>query len=81
MSKCHFNRKKVKFLGHVVSAEGVAMQSDNVAAVIERPKPRCKVELQTLLGLANYYRRFILNFSAVLASLTEATKGDKKAFD
>jgi Reverse transcriptase (RNA-dependent DNA polymerase) len=81
MSKCHFNRKRVKLLGQVVSAEGVAMQSDKVAAVIEWPTPSCKVELQAFVGLANYYRRFILNFSAVVAPLTDATKGDKKAFD
>jgi Reverse transcriptase (RNA-dependent DNA polymerase) len=81
MSKCHFNRKKVKFLGHVVSAEGVAMQSEKVAAVMEWPTPSCKVELQAFLGLASYYRRFILNFSEVVAPLTDATEGDKKAFD
>jgi hypothetical protein len=48
---------------------------------MEWPKPSCKVELQAFLGLTNYYRRFILNFSAVVAPLTDATKGDKKAFD
>jgi hypothetical protein len=45
------------------------------------PTTSCKVELQAFLGLANYYRRFILSFSAVVAPLTDATKGDKKAFD
>jgi hypothetical protein len=50
MSICHFNRKKVKFLGHVVSAEGVAMQSDNVAAVMDWPTPSCKVELHPMAG-------------------------------
>jgi RNase H-like domain found in reverse transcriptase len=57
------------------------MQSDKVAAIMDWPTPSCKVELQAFLGLANYYRRFILSFSAVVASLTDATKGDKKAFD
>jgi Reverse transcriptase (RNA-dependent DNA polymerase) len=73
-SKCHFNRKQVKFLGHVVSSEGVAMQSDEVAAVMDWPTPSTNVELQAFLGLSKYYRRFILNFSAVLAPLTDGTK-------
>jgi hypothetical protein len=57
------------------------MQQDKVAAVMEWPTPSTKVELQSFLGLANYYRRFIANFSAVVAPLTDDTKGEKKAFD
>jgi hypothetical protein len=80
-SKCHFNKSLVMFLGHVISAEGLSMQQDKVAAVMEWPTPSTKVELQSFLGLANYYRRFISNFSVVFAPLTDATKGKKKAFD
>jgi RNase H-like domain found in reverse transcriptase/Reverse transcriptase (RNA-dependent DNA polymerase) len=79
-SKCHFNRQEVKFLGHVVGPDGIAMQSDKVAAIHDWPTPSCKVELQAFLGLANYYRRFIANFSAVVAPLTDATRGEKKEF-
>jgi hypothetical protein len=57
------------------------MQQDKVAAVMEWPTPNTKVELQSFLGLANYYRRFIANFSAVVAPLTDATKGEKNSFD
>jgi RNase H-like domain found in reverse transcriptase/Integrase zinc binding domain len=80
-SKCNFNQSLVRFFGHVIGAEGLSMQQDEVAAVMEWPTPRTKVELQSFLGLANYYRRFISNFSAVVAPLTDATKGEKKAFD
>ncbi len=79
-SKCHFSQWQVKFLGHVVSNKGVAMQQDKVGAVMDWPTPSTKVELQAFLGLANYYRRFIHNFSAIVAPLTNATRGDKKAF-
>jgi Reverse transcriptase (RNA-dependent DNA polymerase) len=68
-SKCHFRREEVKFLGHVFGPGGVAMQVDKVAASQEWATPACKVELQTFLGLANYYSRFISNFSAVVAPL------------
>jgi RNase H-like domain found in reverse transcriptase len=80
-SKCHFNRQEVKFLGYVVSTDGVPMQTDKVTAIQEWPTPSCKVELQAILGLANYYRRFISNFSAVVAPLIDATRGEKKDFD
>jgi hypothetical protein len=79
-SKRHFNQQQVKFLGHVVSAKGIGMHLDKVEAVTTRPEPTSKVELQSFLGLANYYRRFIKNFSSVVAPLTDATKGDKKAY-
>jgi RNase H-like domain found in reverse transcriptase len=80
-SKCHFSRKKGKFLGHNISAGGAAIQSNKVAAVMDWPTPGTKVELQAFLGLVNYYRRFILNFSAVVSPLTDATKGEKKVVD
>jgi hypothetical protein len=57
------------------------MQSDKVAAIQDWPTPSCKLKLQAFLGLANYYRRFIANFSAVVAPLTDATRGEKKDFD
>jgi hypothetical protein len=79
-SKCHFNQQQVKFLGHVVSAKGIGMQGDKVGAVTTWPEPQSKDELQSFLGLASYYRRFIKNFSSIVAPLTNATKGDKKAY-
>jgi RNase H-like domain found in reverse transcriptase/Reverse transcriptase (RNA-dependent DNA polymerase) len=79
-SKCHFNQQKVKFLGHVVSAKEISMQLDKVEAVTTWPEPTSKVELQSFLGLSNYYRRFIKSFSFFVAPLTNATKGDKKAY-
>jgi RNase H-like domain found in reverse transcriptase len=80
-SKCHFNQSLGRFLDHVIGAEGLSMQQNKVAAAMEWPTPSTKVELQSFLGLDNYYRRFIANFSVVVAPLTDATKGEKKVFD
>jgi RNase H-like domain found in reverse transcriptase/Reverse transcriptase (RNA-dependent DNA polymerase) len=79
-SKCHFNQRQVKVLGHVFSSKGIGMQLDKIEAVKTWPDPSSKVELQSFLGLANYNRRFIKNFSSVMSSLTDATTGDKKAY-
>jgi Reverse transcriptase (RNA-dependent DNA polymerase) len=74
MSKCEFNKTKVNFLGHVVGARGISMQERKVAAIHYWPTPTKLVELQAFLGLTNYYRRFIRNFSTLTAPMTDATR-------
>ena len=57
-SKCQFFRKEVKFLGHVVSAEGIATDPDKISAIVNRDTPTTVKELQSFIGLAGYYCRF-----------------------
>ncbi len=71
--KCMFHAQSVTFLGSVVSAEGISMDPDKVCAVIDWPVPDSRVALQRFLGFANFYRRFIRNFSQVAAPLTFLT--------
>ncbi len=71
--KCMFHSQSVTFLGSVVSAEGISMDPDKVRAVIEWPVPDSRIALQRFLGFANFYRRFIRNFSQVAAPLTALT--------
>ena len=72
--KCEFAQKEVKFLGHVVSREGIATDPSKVAKVRECPEPKCVRDVRSFLGLTNYYRKFILNYSVVAAPMYEATK-------
>ena len=65
LSKCNFVREEIKFLGHVVSAKGIATDPVKTAAIRHWPKPVSVNEVQQLLGLANYYRRFIWKFSEI----------------
>ena len=58
-SKCEFWLEEVKFLGHVVSEGGVAVDPSKVEAVMEWKQPKSVFEIQSFLGLAGYYRRFI----------------------
>jgi hypothetical protein len=73
-SKCEFWIKKVPFLGHVVSPEGIAMNPSKVKEVLDW-KPLTSVsEVRSFLGLAGYYRWFIPNFSKIAKPITKLTK-------
>ena len=68
-SKCQFLRKEVVFLGHVVSSDGIKTDPEKVKAVETWPVPLNVKELQSFLGLASYYRKFILGFSIIAEPL------------
>ncbi len=77
--KCAFHAQSVPFLGFIVSPEGVRMDPDKVKAVVSWPTPDSRKALQRFLGFANFYRRFIRNFSQLAAPLTALTS-TKTAF-
>ncbi|WMV13455.1 hypothetical protein MTR67_006840 [Solanum verrucosum] len=60
MEKCEFSQKKIKFLGHFVSKNKVRMEPKKVHAIIDWQAPRNVKDLRLFLGLANYYRKFIV---------------------
>ncbi len=71
--KCEFHAQSVPFLGHIVSAEGIRMDPEKIMAVVEWPSPDSRKALQRFLGFANFYRRFIRNFSQLASPLTALT--------
>ncbi|XDV33933.1 hypothetical protein PO909_004169 [Leuciscus waleckii] len=71
--KCEFHAQSVSFLGYIISSEGVRMDPEKVKAVVEWPIPDSRKALQRFLGFANFYRRFIRNFSQLAAPLTALT--------
>jgi hypothetical protein len=75
-SKCSFATAAVHYLGHVITKEGVAMDSTKVAAVQSWPRPRVVRGLRGFLGLAGYYRRFIKNYGAIVVPLTQLLRKD-----
>jgi Reverse transcriptase (RNA-dependent DNA polymerase)/RNase H-like domain found in reverse transcriptase/Integrase zinc binding domain/Integrase core domain len=76
--KCVFAATAVDFLGHRVTADGIAPLSKHVDALMQLPVPEDVKQLQRFLGLINFYRRFIPGVAAILKPLTDALRGNPK---
>ncbi|KAK3737846.1 hypothetical protein QZH41_004786 [Actinostola sp. cb2023] len=68
-SKCEFNTKQIKFLGHIISSEGIRPDPDKVSAVIDMPPPKNVPGVRTFFGMVNHLGKF-----AELADKTKAIK-------
>lgn len=75
-AKCEFLKKEVVYLGHVISDQGVSPNPDKLTAVEQFPTPKSRKNVQQFLGLCNYYRKFIPNFSTISKPLTILLKKD-----
>ena len=74
--KCTFAMKKVSYLGHRVTEEGLLPDSSLLAAIREIPPPKTATEIRSFLGLAGYYRRYVKNFAAIAGPLHALTRKD-----
>ena len=70
-TKCEFFKRKVKFFGHIVSEEGIAIDPSKTDTATNWPKPQTPEDVRRFLGFVGYYRRFIKNLSLVSRPLTD----------
>ncbi|XP_064481043.1 uncharacterized protein LOC135394286 [Ornithodoros turicata] len=79
VQKCEFGVSATEFLGHQVTAEGIAPLPIKVDAVTNYPQTRSLHQLRRFLGLVNFYRRFIPHCAETLRALEELRRGNRSA--
>jgi hypothetical protein len=73
-SKCDFFQKKIHYLGHVISKEGVVVDPNKIRSIMEWPTPKDISDIRSFMGLVGYYRRFIKGFSKIGFPITALQK-------
>ena len=72
--KCHLFKRSVLYLGHIVSPDGISTDPEKIKVVEDWPVPTSVKEVQSFLGLASYYRRFIGGFANIARPLHQLTE-------
>lgn len=76
--KCEFFRSSLKYLGYIVDRFGLKTDPVKVSAMVNFPQPKNTTEVKRFTGLCSWYRRFIPQFSTLMAPINELIKNRKK---
>jgi len=76
--KCVWKVQKIGFLGVVIGPDRIEMEKEKVDGILSWPEPKNIKDVRKFLGLANYYRRFIKNFTQVARPMNVLTRKDVK---
>ena len=74
--KCRFGIKEIKYVGHILSSEGVKPDNEKIEAIVHMPTPNCKGDIERFLGMITYIAKFVPNLSEMSAPLRELLKKD-----
>lgn len=78
VEKSKFCRKSLKYLGYVISENGLQLDREKIAPILDYPIPTTVKEVRRLIGMAGWYRRFIPNFAEISSPITDLIKKGKK---
>lgn len=78
INKCDFHTTRVKYLGLIITTDGVEMDPKKIDTITQWKEPRCVKDVQAFLGFANFYRKFISGYSRIAAPLTNLTHTEQK---
>ena len=81
MDKCVFEQTESVFLGFIVSRKNIRMDPANAQDIVDWPRSKNQKEVQQILGLWNFYSRFIPNYAQIVAPITDLLRGDGKNFN
>ena len=75
-SKCEFFQAELKYLGHIVSKQGIATDPKKIQAIHDWPRPKTVTEVCSFTGFTNYYRKFIKGYAKIARPLHELVAGE-----
>lgn len=76
--KCRFLQNRIEFLGHMIENNSVRPTERKTKTMLRFPQPNNAKQLQSFLGLAGYFRKYIVNYSLIARPLTELLKSNVK---
>ena len=76
LSKCDFEKEELKFLGHIVSGDGMKVDPTKTAVVKDWPTPTSVTHVRAFLGLCNYFRKFLQGYTMMVLPLVRLTRKD-----
>ena len=76
--KCEFGKKSVKYLGHILSANGIITNPDKTAAIDNYPRPKKPRHVKRFTGMTGYYRKFIPRYADLVSPLSALLKSGTK---
>lgn len=80
LQKSKFCQKKIKYLGYVLSEEGLSMDVSKIQPVLDYPAPKTVKDIRRLLGLAGFYQKFLPNYSEITTPITNLLRKGMKKF-
>jgi hypothetical protein len=73
-SKCDFYQRKIQYLGHIISDQGILVDPEKIKAIMNWPTPKNVIDVRSFMGLTGYYKRFIEGFSKIGHPITSLQK-------